>query len=73
MNCVLFAKLDTVFSLKKENIKKYWKNGENSEKGQGILSVLKSGNHDLVSFLCQRNVQIDENSFVSNVTFTWYI
>ena len=28
---------------------------------------------NLASFLCQRNVQIDENSFVNNVTFTWYM
>ena len=28
MNCVLFAKMDQVFSLKKQNIKKYWKNGK---------------------------------------------
>ena len=25
MNSVLFAKMDQVFSLKKQNIKKYWK------------------------------------------------
>ena len=45
MNCVLFAKMDNVFSKIKQNIlrqlekggKKYWKS-------QGILSVRKSGN-----------------------------
>ena len=37
MNCVLFAKMDQVFSLKNKTLKKYWKN-------QGILSVQKSGN-----------------------------
>ena len=49
MNCVLFAKMDQVFSLKKtRTLEKYWKNGkkilEKSGKNQGILSVRKSGN-----------------------------
>ena len=49
MNCVLFAKMDQVFSLKKNRtLEKYWKNGkkilEKSGKNQGILSVRKSGN-----------------------------
>ena len=33
------------FSVKKQNIKKYWKNGNKYWKSQGILSVWKSGNH----------------------------
>ena len=43
MNCVLFAKMDQVFSKENKTIKntgnwkKYWKS-------QGILSVRKSGN-----------------------------
>ena len=32
MNCVFFAKMDPVFNLKKRNIKKYWKHGENAGK-----------------------------------------
>ena len=40
MKCVLFAKMDKVFSFKKKF--KYWKN-------QGILSVRKSGNHEVFS------------------------
>ena len=49
MNCVLFAKMDQVFSLKKkQNIRKILENGkkilEKSGKNQGILSVRKSGN-----------------------------
>ena len=39
MNCVLFAKVDQVFSKKNKTLKKYWKS-------QGILSVRKSGNHE---------------------------
>ena len=40
MNCVLFAKMDQVFSFKKKTktLKKFWKS-------QRILSVWKSGNH----------------------------
>ena len=43
MNCVLFAKMDQVFSLKK-----FWKNGKKYWKSQGILSVRKSGNPELL-------------------------
>ena len=45
MNCILFVKMDQVFSKENktlkilENWKKYWKS-------QGILSVRKSGNPD---------------------------
>ena len=28
MNCVLFAKMDQVFSLQNETFEKYWKNGK---------------------------------------------
>ena len=45
MNCVLFAKMDQVFSQKDQNIKKHWKM-EKNWKSQGILSVQKRGNHD---------------------------
>ena len=48
MNCVLFAKMDQVFSKENKTLKKYWKIGkkilEKSGKSQGILSVRKSGN-----------------------------
>ena len=48
MNCVLFAKMDQVFGLKKkQKLKKYWKNGKKYWKSQGILSVRKSENHVL--------------------------
>ena len=47
MNCVLFAKMDQVFS-KENNTKKILENWkkilEKSGKSQGILSVRKSGN-----------------------------
>ena len=43
MNCVLFAKMNQVFSFKKIKLKKYWKNGKKYWKSQGILSVRKSG------------------------------
>ena len=44
MNCVLFAKMDQVFSKENKTLKKYWKIGEKYWKSQGILSVRKSGN-----------------------------
>ena len=49
MNCALFAKMDQIFSLKKnKTLKKYWKNGTKYWKSQGILSVRKSGNPELI-------------------------
>ena len=45
MNCVLFAKMNQVFSFKK--LKKYWENGKKYWKSQGILSVRKSGGPEL--------------------------
>ena len=47
MNCVCVYYLPKwiKFSVKKkQNIKKYWKNGKKYWKSQGILSVWKSGN-----------------------------
>ena len=44
MNCVLFAKMDQVFSKENQTLKNYWKIGEKYWKSQGILSVRKSGN-----------------------------
>ena len=44
MNCVLFAKMDQVFSKENKTLKKYWKIGEKYWKSQGILLVRKSGN-----------------------------
>ena len=35
MNCVLFAKMGQVFSLKNKTLKKYWKNGKKYWKSQG--------------------------------------
>ena len=46
MNCVLFAKMDQVFSKENETLKKYWKIGKKYWKSSGILSVRKSGNPD---------------------------
>ena len=44
MNCVLFAKMDQVFSLKNKTLKNTGKNGKRYWKSQGFLSVWKSGN-----------------------------
>ena len=44
MNCVLFAKMDQVFSKENKTLKKYLKIGEKYWKSQGILLVRKSGN-----------------------------
>ena len=53
MNCVLFAKMDQVFSKENKTLKKYWKIGEKYWKSQGILSVRKSGNPALtLPILC---------------------
>ena len=47
MNCVLFAKVDQVFSKENKKLKKILENwGKKHGKSQGILSVRKSGNHD---------------------------
>ena len=47
MNCVLFAKMDQVFSFNdNNNNNKYWK-------CQGILSVRKNGNHVITGFLLE--------------------
>ena len=35
MNCVLFAKMDQVFSKENKTLKKYWKIGEKYWKSQG--------------------------------------
>ena len=48
MNCVKFAKMDQVFSLRNWYLKTYWINGKKYWKSQGILSVRKSGNPALV-------------------------
>ena len=45
MNCVLFPEMDKVLVYKSKTFKKYWKNGKQYWKSQGILSVQKSGNH----------------------------
>ena len=49
MNCVLFAKMDQVFSKENKTLKKYWKIEKNTGKVReksGILSFRKSGNPD---------------------------
>ena len=47
MNCVLFAKMDKVFSKENKTLKKYSKIWKKYWKSQGILSVRKSGNPDI--------------------------
>ena len=48
MNCVLFTKMDQVFSKENKTLKKYWKIEKKYCKSPGILSVRKSGNPDEV-------------------------
>ena len=56
MNCVSFAIMDQVFSLKKKTFKKYWINEQKQySKSQGILSGRKSGNHVLTEQKCQKH------------------
>ena len=44
MKCVLFAKMDQVFSLGNRTIKKYWKNGKKYWKSQGkVREFCQSG------------------------------
>ena len=44
MNCVLFAKMDQVFSLGNRTLKKYWKNGKKYWKSQGkVREFCQSG------------------------------
>ena len=60
MNCVLFAKMDQVFSKENKTLKKYLKIGEKYWKSQGILSVRKSGNpDDAFVFQPKQSWQID--------------
>ena len=47
MNCVLFAKMDQVFSLKNKTFKTYWKMEKYGKVGD-FFSVRKSGNYVLV-------------------------
>ena len=44
MNCVLFAKMDQVFSKENQTLKKYWKIGEKYWKSQGkVREFCQSG------------------------------
>ena len=52
-NCVLFAKMDQVFSKENKTLKKYWKIGKKYWKSQGIVSVSKSGKPVLVNLFLQ--------------------
>ena len=58
MNCVLFTKMDQVFSKENKTLKKYWKIEEKYWKSQGILSVRKGGNPDCCHFYCQDLITI---------------
>ena len=55
MNCVLFAKMDQVFSKENKTLKKYWKIGKKYWKSQGILSVWKSWNHGIACCISVTN------------------
>ena len=57
MNCVLFAKMDQVFSKENKTLKKYWKIGKKYWKSQGILSIQKSGNPASGGHVTQRLVR----------------
>ena len=48
MNCVLLAKMDQVFSKENKTLKNTGKLEKKYWKSQGILSVRKSGNPDLL-------------------------
>ena len=52
MNCVLFAKGDQVFGLKKnKTLKKYWKNGKKYWKSQGkVREFCQSGKVGTLTF-----------------------
>ena len=57
MNCVLFAKMDQVFSLKKQNIKKYRNNGKRYWKSYGkVREFCQSGK---VGTLTLSKLQVD--------------
>ena len=44
MKCVLFAKMDQVFSLENRTLKQYWKNGKKYWKNQGkVRECCQSG------------------------------
>ena len=45
MNCILFGKMEKLFSQKKQNINRILVKWKNILESQGILLVQKSGNH----------------------------
>ena len=54
MNCVLFAKMDQVFSKENKTLKKYWKSGKKYWKSQGkVREFCLSGKVGTLSALCQ--------------------
>ena len=58
MNCVLFAKMDQVFSLKNKTLKNTGKLEKKWWKSQVILSVRKSGKPDLVNCKCEQTLNM---------------
>ena len=66
MSCLLLAKMDQVFCLKKvlEKWKKYWKS-------QGIFSILKSGNHVYLKDSLSENRGKKIEYFFLKVTPKW--
>ena len=52
MNCVLFAKVDQVFSLKKKTFKKYWKMAKNTGKVGEFCQSGKVGTLIIIICVC---------------------
>ena len=48
MNCVLFAKMDQVFSKENKTLKKYWKIGKKTGKVRGFCQSGKVGTLTIV-------------------------
>ena len=58
MNCVLFAKMDPFFSIKK-TLKKYWKNGKKYWTSQGkVREFCQSGKVGTMTLVLKRNQNV---------------
>ena len=53
MNCVLFAKMDQVFSKENKTLKKYWKIGKNTGK---VREFYQSGKVGTLKSLCPNGI-----------------
>ena len=68
MNCVLFAKMDQVFSKENQTLKKYWKIGEKYWKSQGkVREFCQSGKVGTLSSLVNRLTDT-----CKNITFSQF-